>query len=492
MNILYKFKYLLFIIFLLLSMNANAEYTAKIFIDGLSLSNSENSGGNSAEEDGDPTDQNGGVVGELTYTVSRTSGYNHNEFILTITSNNYNCFSLSNSFTGDVESCDNESNHRETLWFDTAQPGVYTFILEGKNSAGGTPEVSYNFNIEILPIDSEDSSDSELSFGYHRKVIDQGGIFSVNINSSTFDCFQINILNEGYGSWESNCFNGVLPYATTIDLSNALPDFNGILNLEIVGYNIDQNTWEESDHKNYPFSVTVNEGSQMPVISDFDLEFGYPSEYITYTSPIYGDSRGINNYFIFFAGKSREYKLDIPSIGYTTGWLNIRSYSSSISQYDVGDPIIAPFGGNHDVIVTVRNGQNIDTMTKNIYLGATGIGNINFSLCNSDTSNCYGQSMAISAGGIGDAASITFSADNTDCITIQSNDDPDYNIAQNKCTYTNGVDIFVDRYAVFFVNYPNHDPIGQSSKVYNYNYSAISNQSGEVVNGVLPVTIYYD
>lgn len=54
-------------------LSTNAEYTAKIFIVGLSVkSNITNSP--AIIEDGDETIQEGGQSGELTFTVSRTSG----------------------------------------------------------------------------------------------------------------------------------------------------------------------------------------------------------------------------------------------------------------------------------------------------------------------------------------------------------------------------------------------------------------------------------
>lgn len=482
-----RIKYFMFAFLMTFSLISSAEYTVKVFIDGLSV----NTTNTPVVEDGDPTEQNGGEAGELTFTVSRTSGYNHNSYILTITSNAYNCFSITQETVlgrFPYEYCNETYPYVENLDLSTTLPGIYTFEVQALDEYGGAAIKSYTFNLEILEIQYDDASDSELSFGYYRKVIEQGGDFSVNINSSTFNCYEINILTDNWGTLESGCPSAGFHYATTVDLSWDFPDFFGNLELEVVGYNIDETTWEIVDRKSYPFNVTVNEVEQIPTISSFNLEFGIPAEYITFTSEFYGDSKSIGNYIIFFAGKTKEYKLDVPSIGYSSGWLNISNYSPSVTEYGFGDPIPTSAGGSHNAIFSVRNGSNIETNNRTLNFGSTAISNLNFNLCNADTTTCYGQSMAIWAGGSGDVASITFSADNTDCMRIQSDDDPEFNIPQTKCYYNGGS----DRFAVFYTTYPNHDPIGQTSKVYNYNYRATNEFTGQVINGVFPVTIYYD
>jgi hypothetical protein len=241
MEMFSNLKYVLFSTLLVSSLNVNAE---------------------------DTSEQKGGILGDFTYTVSRTSGYNHSQFMLTMESNKYDCFSIIQEKilgSSPAEYCNVGYPFIENLNINNTKPGIYKFEVRAFNEYGGDTLKSYSFNIEILPIADDVRSDSDLSFGYYKKIINQGEVFSVNINSSQFECFKINALTNNYGTVESVCPINGYPYSTTIDLSNISNDFSGNFELEVVGYDIGK----ESKIKSYPFDMIIEKSNFTPVLIKF-------------------------------------------------------------------------------------------------------------------------------------------------------------------------------------------------------------------------------
>lgn len=480
MTILRTTALMMFIAMMSVSCNVSAEYFAKVFIDGFSISNS--NGGS----DGDDTEQNGGEDGELTFTVSRTTGYNHTPFYFTLTSNSYECFTLSNEYYGEYTDCGVSTPLTENLWMDDAPPGVYTFTVTAEDEMYGTALKTYSFSITILPINDDEGSDDDLSFGYYKKIITQGENFTLSISSSTFECHRVELLNDGYGTVTSGC--GVTyPTSMVIYAGEDFNELTGTLNFVVTGYNLNDD-WEEEDNKSYPFSVTVNPSTaaEKPVLNSFGLEGGEPRFYHTFNSPFYGDSYYYHNNVIINASKTREYKLDVPSIGFTTGW-QTTTYDDSSNEIPVSIPI--PYSDAYDVTVTLRNEEETVSNTRQLHMLPSLIEEPSIKLCAMDASHCsnYGNSMAIWAGGEGDYGSLTFSANNTDCITIQSSDDPDYSIPIQRCFGMSG-----GRNATFNLFFPNHDPVGRTSKNYTYNFTSVNYITGEEGTRSFTVTIEYD
>lgn len=485
-----KIKYFVFAFLMGFSLIASAEYTVKVFIDGLSVNSAVNPGpGN--ETDGDPTEQTGGDS-DFSFSISRTTGYNHNPFIFTAESNNYNCFRIINDptfGTTPYEFCDiEEYPYSYDLNTQDAAPGIYNFQVETISAYEGVAIKTYNFTIEILAVEPDSKSDGDLTFGYHKKVINQGDTFTVSIMSSTFDCYRLNVLNDDFGTYQTMCKNNTgLPSISLVETGWDFPDFVGVLNLEIEGYNIDVNTEAETGHKIYPFSVTVNEFTEDPILSDFKMEFNQPIEYNTFNSPVYGISKYYQNNLMIFASKTSEVKADINSLGYTTGW---KSINYAFGGNEIPLEIEAPADGFYEVTVSARHNGKVVSQNKTLYVAGNQIKDFELDFCSYSAVNCgdYIDSLAIRAGNGGTSGSITFMASNTDCISVQSNDDPNYNTAVKKCWGNGGADV----YAVFDMEFPDHDPTNLTPKDYTYNFKAINWGTGEEYTDTFTVNIYYD
>ncbi len=482
-----KIKYFVFAFLMSFTLIASAEYTVKVFIDGLSVNSAVNP---VPETDGDPTEQTGGDS-EFTFKVSRTTGYNHNSFIFIAESNYHNCFRIINEATfgpTPYEYCDIEQYPYEvTLETHDAAPGIYNFQVETMAAYEGVSIKTYNFTIEILAVDPDPKSDSDLTFGYHKKVITQGEQFTVSVNSSTFECYKLNILNDNYGAYDTICRDNGFPSISLVNLEWDFPDFVGVLQLEIEGYNLDVNGINEIDNKKYPFSVTVNESTADPLLSDFKMEFNQPIEYNTFNSPVYGRSKYYQNNLMIFASKTSEVKADINSLGYTTGW---KSINYAFGGNEIPLEIEAPADGFYEVTVSARHNGKVVSQNKTLYVAGNQIKDFELDFCSYSAVNCgdYIDSLAIRAGNGGTSGSITFMASNTDCISVQSNDDPNYNTAVEKCWGNGGADV----YAVFDMEFPDHDPTNLTPKDYTYNFKAINWGTGEEYTETFTVNIYYD
>jgi hypothetical protein len=482
-----KIKYVALAALMVTSLTVNADYTAKIFIEEISLKGL--TPPPTPGVDGDTTEQTGGESGQLTYTVSRTSGYNHSQFNVEIKSNSYDCFSVTPppAIGSSVEYCGVGYPYNNNLYIKYAPPGIHTFEVKALNEYGGVAVKSYSFNIEILPIADDKTSDGDLSFGFYKKIINQGEEFSVAINSSTFDCFEINIITNGAGNVESGC-SVTYPYSASVYLNDYGLLDAGEVQLEISGYNLG----DELNAKKYPFYVTVNEepaGPVVPVLDDFVMQSGQPYVNNSFLSSYFGQSVVVDNYFAFYAGKSKEYKLDIPSIGYSTDWVTISNYSDDVTEYAVVNPVNSHFDTTTDVVFSLRNEAEVVSNTKQFELWSTSIDEVEFQLCLSNGSGCNmfpAQSMAIWAGGSGTSASVTFKGDNVDCMTISSINDPNYITPVRKCYYNGGQDVS----ALFYLEYPNHDPVNQTPKFYTYNF--IAENEVQTLNYTYTVEIYYD
>jgi hypothetical protein len=143
-----KFKNFLFTFLILSSLNVNADYTARFFVDGVTLKNL-----TPPVIGGDATEQTGGEAGHLTYTVSRTSGNNQEEFLLTVTSNEYNCLRITppSSRGSYYDYCDIILPLTDDLFLYGADPGIYTFEVSPFNDLDGVGQKKYSFNVEVLP-----------------------------------------------------------------------------------------------------------------------------------------------------------------------------------------------------------------------------------------------------------------------------------------------------------------------------------------------------
>lgn len=480
------------------SLYVNAEYTAKIFLEGISMKN-EVSNPPEIIKDGDETVKNGGEDGELKFKVSRTSGYNHNKFILTVESNSYNCFKLEypDIYNYETEDCYDSNSYPIDIELETYDfpVGVSNLKISGTDDYNGVKIKSYDFSVELLPIDNDSKSDSDLSFGYYRKVVDQGSSFSYSIKESTFDCYRINVMIPNYGYYEidGSCSNETEIYGV-VDLYGDLYNLIGEVEFSIEGFNEDPINYEK-DNKFYPFIVTINEVPELPEIEGISLHTGSLNYSFGNDYNYFGKSFVTSNHFEFYAGKSKEYKVEVPSLGFSTGWLNINYYSDSVTEYGVGDSIKSKFGGVTDLTITVRNGVNTASKNESFNLNPTGIKNVQFQMCSSGGWNCEDypdQKMIIESHRTEAYPSLTFRADNTDCMRLQSFDDPEYNTPKTKCYY-NGSE---ERNANFNLMLPNHDPAEGQSKVYTYNYEAIQYKSDEftiedVVRGSHSITISY-
>lgn len=239
---------------ILISFSISAEYTARFYLFDLAFKNNVVN-----VVEGDTTPQPGGGAEEIDFVISRTSGYNHDTFSLIVNYNNYNCFSIVTPPNVEIyiERC-NVSSFPSVSNIDvsTLVPGVYNFQLIVSDTWGYPALKTYNFSFEILAVPSDNSSDEQLSFGYHKKEIEYREEFSISIIDSTFECYRINIITEGYGRIESNCTTEY-PQSKTIDTSIYLPAYTGIVEFSVEGFNTDPVTLEKIDLKVYPFKVNV-------------------------------------------------------------------------------------------------------------------------------------------------------------------------------------------------------------------------------------------
>jgi hypothetical protein len=479
-----KFKNFLLAGLMGLSLSSNADYTVKMFVDGVKLTNAT---APVIGEDGDLTDQSGGDAGAFTYTVSAKSGYNHSSFILNVTSNESSCYSITQATiigSSPVEYCGGAFPHSTNLNVSTALPGVYNFVLKALDSSGGAVVKTYNFNIEILEMPVY--GDDRLKYSFHKKIINDGESFSLTILSSSYECFDI-INNDTWTNIRTSCAGSAsLPYVTTISSITDMTATNGGLNLQIYGYSPSVSPFGNY----YRLTVALNDGEQTPIIGGVELTMGTPASGTGFSSPFYGTSDRYENWYDYSIAKAHQYKIDVPSSGYSTGWLDVDYYSTVIKQYYQIGIMESITSGSQEVIISGKHGSNIVSMSQNINLAPSVINSVQFNLCNPAVSTCYGNGKTITAGGSGYIGSLTFKANNTDCMSIQSNEDPAYAVAVTKC-HNDGM----TPNAIFSVNYPNHDAVGKTAKVYNYNYKAIRLNKigvpGQEVNGVFPVTISY-
>lgn len=483
MKILKNIKLFTFAILISSSLFANADYTAKIFIDGLSMKSEKVEYPDII--DGDITEQLGGVEGEFTFKISRTSGYNHNSFILTVLSKTNECFKINNEFFfGEFPSsyCYRDLPDEINIDVTDKPAGIYNFVITTHDDSESPTINSYNFTIEVLAIDSDIKSDGDLTFGYFGKVINQGTSFSLNITNSTFGCYKIKLLTNNYGYVDGDCPTSGYPVSRVIELSNDLAEeeYTGVLDFVIEGYNNDPITWDEIDNKIYPFSIKVNPKGLKPSFYNWKVEFNAPAIINSFNSPFFGFSNYSVNNLLILVNNTKEIKVDIIENNFTTGWTDANG-SENVRN------IIVQENGTYTVKVSIKNGSEIVTETKSLYLAGNAINNFNFKFCYSGGYTCpfVTNSMAIWEGGTGDYASITFSGNNIDCVTIQSNDDPNYNTPIEKCWGTNNN-------AVFELYFENHDPINKTSKNYTYNFSAYNYETDEEIVIPYTVNIYYD
>lgn len=251
MNIL-KVIFVLFTI-LLISFSISADYMARFYLFDIDFKN------NVAVVDGNITEQPGGESGEIEFVISRTSGYNHNSFNLIVNSNSYNCFKLETPPNVEIylERC-NVSSYPiiSTIDVETLAPGVYNLQLIVSDNYGSPALKTYNFSFEIIAVPADITSDSQLSFGYYRSEVKQGEDFSISIIDSTFECYRINLITEGYGDIETNCTTD-FPKSKTINISSYLPTYTGNVQLSVEGFNAEPVTLQEIDNRIYPFTVNL-------------------------------------------------------------------------------------------------------------------------------------------------------------------------------------------------------------------------------------------
>ncbi len=469
---------------------SQADYTAKIFVEGVSL----NSNTGQSLPPSDPTEQ---VKGDANFLVklSRTSAYQGEIVNLIVESNSEDCVYIEEDVTKNIIT-DFCSSWGTPLPFtanlmNELKQGNNLFNVYQVESLYSTPIRTETFNINVLIPQDNSNSDNNLKYNVSRTdvpLIDYES-FYVNFYDNTYDCVDFKHINSGniISSYceRSNDQFSLTPYSQLDPIYQL-----GRQDFALVAY--DQDGGEQAipeSIKEYPFSVNIitTDTSNLPVITDDTyIEEGY--QFYTFDSLYLGASTFSINNIIF--GLINTETISVSDIdGYTSGTKNVNSDGETPLKVRSTD------SNYFDLIATATNENGSTTKTFNYYLNKTIIDDISIKWCfdysHEDPNTCdyFPQSgnqgsMAIWNGGTGDSATLTFKADNAECVTISSSNDSNYTTPVTRCYYD-------DSSSIFYFSYPNHDPVGQTQKVYNYQIRA-TNSDGEDFTKNFSMRIYYD
>ncbi len=485
------------IAFLLMSILnfTQAEYTVKVFIEGVSMGTGGGTGNDSTLPPSDPTEQTQGDSNFLV-KLSRTTAYQGEPVYLTVEANSEDCFyaEYSNSISSNIFLTNSCISWGEPLPFSRS---INSSLVLGINTItvyqvptlgnGDTPLRTETLTLNVLTPPEEENSDGNLKYTVSRRSLPVAEDVFINFYENTYDCVGLKHIESGQLIDWGYC-------GSQDDYISFSPEWaldtmyqSGTQNFALIGYQGDGNGDPiEGTITEYPFALNIIPEATPPVITDDTyLEINTPID--TFDSVFFGPSTFAINRVVFGLINA-----DTIAVSDDNG------YIVNVSQNSIGDgqnpfEIQSYVSTTVDLIASATNENGTTTRNFSYFMNRTSIDEIDIKWCRyqaEEGADCdvYEEgsqgSAAIWDGGTGDSFSFTFRSDNAECVTVSSSNDPNYTTPVTRCYYDNPS-------ANFDVSYPNHDPVGRSEIIYNYQIRA-TNSNGEDFTKNFSFKVYYD
>ncbi len=495
-----KFNKKIGLAFLLMSIlgTTQAEYTAKIFIDGVSMGTGGGNGGGSGSGSNlppsDPTEQTQGDSNFLV-KLSRTTAYQGEPVFLTTQNNSEDCYyaqytNINATNANIIESCVSWGDSLPFSWEITSnlELGVNTINVYQVPTIGNgdTPIKTETLTINVLTPPEEANSDGNLKYTVSRRSLPVAEDVFINFYDNTYDCV-------GLKHIESNQLVDWGYCGTQADYMYFSPEWaldqmyqSGTQNFAVIGYQADGNGDPiDGTITEYPFSLDIIPEATPPVITE-DTYLENRNPFDTFDGVYLGSSTFGENIIVF--GLLNADDISVSDVnGYISGSKSVNGGG------EVPLRVNSTVSTTVDLTATATNQNGTTTKDFSYFMNKTTIDEIDIKWCRfqaMDGADCdvyqegLNGSAAIWDGGSGDDFSFVFRVDNAECVTLSSTNDPNYMTPITRCYYDNNS-------SMFDVSYPNHDPVGRTQKIYNYQLRA-TNSDGEDFTENFSFRIYYD
>lgn len=472
-----------------------AEYTAKIFIEGVSMGTGGGTGGGSTLPPSNPTEQTQGDS-DFLVKLSRTTAYQGEPVSFIVESNSEDCFyvEFNNIYASNgylMESCmtwgDSLPFSREITSSLSLGVNTITFYQYPTLGDGSPATRTETITLNVLTPPEEANSDGNLKYSVSRRSVPVEEEVFINFYDNTYECVGLKHIESGDLIDWGYCGNQSDYIIFKPEWYLAPIYQSGTQNFALIGYQQDINGEPIAGTiTEYPFALNIISEPTPPFITeDTYLENHQPFD--TFDAIYLGSSEFAENIIVFGL-----FNADTISVSDTNGYIIPVSKNVS-SDGEIPVAIKSNVSTTVEIAATATNENGSTTEYFDYFMNKNVIDEIDIKWCRYQATNgsdCdvfqtgSDGSAAIWAGGTGGHYSFVFRADNAECVTLSSPNDPDYATPVTRCYYDNNS-------AMFDVSYPNHDPVGRSDKFYNYQLRA-TNSNGEDFTKNFSFKIYYD